>query len=87
MINKAFPRKKAGQEHFQHSIRVPVLLDENIIQKHFGLLLVQAATKLGISSTALKSACRHAPGPCHSPATPTTDHPRPRNTPLTEPPP
>lgn len=54
--NKIFPRRKAGQAFRVHS--KPVVLNEKVLRQYFDLPLHEAAVQLGISATAMKSACR-----------------------------
>lgn len=54
-----FPRRKAGQ--CRHQRADPVLLTASIIQQYSNLPIIDAASQLGISVTALKSACRCVP--------------------------
>jgi len=54
--NTIFPRRKAGQ-HARTSVK-PVVLTESALSPMFSLPLHEAAARLGISATALKSACR-----------------------------
>ena len=56
---KIFPRRKAGK--LCEGKRGPVILNEHIIQAYFHLPLADAADEIGISITALKSACRSYP--------------------------
>lgn len=51
-----FPRRKAGED--MRTTSAPVLLNKSCIEKLFHLSLQGAASKLGISRTAMKSACR-----------------------------
>ena len=53
---KIFPRRKAGK--LCQGKRGPVILNEHIIRTYFHLPLADAADEIGISITALKSACR-----------------------------
>ncbi|EKX35142.1 hypothetical protein GUITHDRAFT_118689 [Guillardia theta CCMP2712] len=53
-----FPRRKAGQSKRDHGSNTAVVLSLEILQSFSEVPLVQAAKKLGISKTALKSACR-----------------------------
>ncbi len=55
-VNTIFPRRKAGQHARLNS--KPVVLNETTLRKLFALPLHEAATNLGISATAMKSACR-----------------------------
>mmetsp|Transcript_47677 Transcript_47677/g.149403 ORF Transcript_47677/g.149403 Transcript_47677/m.149403 type:complete len:162 (+) Transcript_47677:163-648(+) len=55
-FNTIFPRRKAGQQTRVNS--KPVVLNEKTLQQFFSLPLHEAAYKLGISATAMKSACR-----------------------------
>eukprot|EP00960_Hanusia_phi_P029119 747783-Hanusia_phi.AAC.3 len=55
-FNTIFPRRKAGQHTRVNS--KPVVLNEKTLQELFTLPLHEAAVKLGISATAMKSACR-----------------------------
>lgn len=55
-MNTIFPRRKAGQHARLNS--KPVVLNETTLRKLFALPLHEAATTLGISATAMKSACR-----------------------------
>ncbi|KAJ1481336.1 hypothetical protein T484DRAFT_1899593, partial [Baffinella frigidus] len=55
-VNKIIPRRKAGQR--ERTSTQPVVLDEETLTKLFSIPLHQAAASLGISATALKSACR-----------------------------
>jgi len=55
-VNTIFPRRKAGQHARLNS--KPVVLNETTLRKLFALPLHEAATTLGISATAMKSACR-----------------------------
>jgi hypothetical protein len=55
-VNKIIPRRKAGQR--ERTSTTPVVLDEATLTKLFSIPLHQAAASLGISATALKSACR-----------------------------
>ena len=54
--NTIFPRRKAG-EHARQNVK-PVVLDESTLSSMYHLPLHEAAAALGISATALKSACR-----------------------------
>jgi hypothetical protein len=54
--NTIFPRRKAGEQS-RLSVK-PVVLDESTLSQMYSLPLHEAAGKLGISATALKSACR-----------------------------
>ena len=54
--NKIFPRRKAGQSFRINS--KPVVLTEKVLRQFFDLPLHEAAISLGISATAMKSACR-----------------------------
>jgi len=56
VFNTIFPRRKAGQHTRVNS--KPVVLNEKTLQQFFTLPLHEAAVKLGISATAMKSACR-----------------------------
>ena len=58
-VKAIFPRRKAGK--LCEGKRGPVILDEHIIRAYFHLPLAEAAYEIGISSTALKSACRSYP--------------------------
>ena len=55
-VNTIFPRRKQGQHARINS--QPVVLDEAALSQLFTLPLHKAAVKLGISATAMKSACR-----------------------------
>lgn len=55
-VNTIFPRRKQGQHARINS--QPVVLDEATLSQLFTLPLHKAAVKLGISATAMKSACR-----------------------------
>eukprot|EP00960_Hanusia_phi_P029555 748020-Hanusia_phi.AAC.2 len=61
-FNTIFPRRKAGQQTRVNS--KPVVLNEKTLQQFFSLPLHEAAYKLGISATAMKSACRYQGPPC-----------------------
>ncbi len=52
-----WPRRKHGQEDACRTSK-PVILDEATVSKFFHLPLHKAAAKLGISNTAMKTACR-----------------------------
>mmetsp|Transcript_34969 Transcript_34969/g.54656 ORF Transcript_34969/g.54656 Transcript_34969/m.54656 type:complete len:359 (-) Transcript_34969:171-1247(-) len=54
-----FPRRKAGQEKRNVGSGSAVVLTLEVLQKFCEVPLVQAAKSLGISKTALKSACRN----------------------------
>jgi hypothetical protein len=56
-VNTIWPRRKHGQEHACRTSK-PVILDEATVSKFFHLPLHKAAAKLGISNTAMKTACR-----------------------------
>ena len=64
--NKIFPRRKAGQAFRVHS--KPVVLDESVLRNYFDLPLHEAAVQLGISATAMKSACRFPARPLSPPS-------------------
>jgi len=53
-----YPRRKAGQKKRDHSTGNAVVVTLEVLQGFASMPLVQAAKKLGISKTALKSACR-----------------------------
>lgn len=55
-VNTIFPRRKQGQHARMNS--QPVVLNEATLSQLFTLPLHKAAVKLGISATAMKSACR-----------------------------
>ena len=55
VVNTIFPRRKAGQDRRNGE---PVVLRESTLREHFSLPLKEAAGRLGISPTAMKSACR-----------------------------
>ena len=55
-VNTIFPRRKQGQHARINS--QPVILNEATLSQLFTLPLHKAAVKLGISATAMKSACR-----------------------------
>jgi hypothetical protein len=55
-VNTIFPRRKQGQHARTNS--QPVVLNEETLSQLFTLPLHKAAVKLGISATAMKSACR-----------------------------
>eukprot|EP00802_Teleaulax_amphioxeia_P014677 Tamp_14750.p1 GENE.Tamp_14750~~Tamp_14750.p1 ORF type:complete len:443 (+),score=85.01 Tamp_14750:169-1329(+) len=55
-VNTIFPRRKQGQHARTNS--QPVVLNEATLSQLFTLPLHKAAVKLGISATAMKSACR-----------------------------
>ena len=55
-VNTIFPRRKQGQHTRTNS--QPVVLNEATLSQLFTLPLHKAAMKLGISATAMKSACR-----------------------------
>jgi len=55
-VNTIFPRRKAGQHTRLNS--KPVVLNDKVLGELFNLPLHEAAGKLGISATAMKSACR-----------------------------
>jgi hypothetical protein len=57
LLSKVFPRRRLGQKP-SFARKAPVLLSRPIIAQHFGSPLAEAAARLGICSTALKSACR-----------------------------
>ena len=59
-----FPRRKEGQG--RHERPNPVLLTAGIIHQYSNLPIVAAASRLGISVTALKSACRSVIPPAHA---------------------
>lgn len=54
--NTIFPRRKAGERTRVNS--KPVVLNDAILRQLFTLPLHEAAVRLGISATAMKSACR-----------------------------
>jgi len=54
--NTIFPRRKAGQHSRVNS--TPVVLNEEVLRQLFTFPLHEAAVRLGISATAMKSACR-----------------------------
>jgi len=54
--NTIFPRRKAGEQTRVNS--KPVVLNDTILRQLFTLPLHEAAVRLGISATAMKSACR-----------------------------
>ena len=56
-VNTIWPRRKHGQEDACRTSK-PVMLDEATVSKFFHLPLHKAAAKLGISNTAMKTACR-----------------------------
>jgi hypothetical protein len=54
--NTIFPRRKAGEPTRLNS--KPVVLNDSVLRQLFTLPLHEAAVRLGISATAMKSACR-----------------------------
>jgi hypothetical protein len=57
LLSKVFPRRRVGQKPALER-KAPVVLSQPIIAQYFGMPLAEAAARLGICSTALKSACR-----------------------------
>ncbi len=57
LLSKVFPRRRVGQKPAL-ARKAPVVLSQHIIAQYFGMPLAEAAARLGICSTALKSACR-----------------------------
>ena len=53
-----YPRRKAGQKQREFSAGTAVILTLEVLQSYSNMPLVDASKKLGISKTALKSACR-----------------------------
>ena len=54
--NTIFPRRKAGERTRVNS--KPVVLNDTVLRQLFTVPLHEAAVRLGISATAMKSACR-----------------------------
>jgi len=55
-VNTIWPRRKQG--NLKRTTSEPVFLDEAIVSQYFTIPLHKAAIKIGISPTAMKSACR-----------------------------
>ena len=55
-VSTVFPRRKAGQE--EDHVPAPVVITMAILEKYKDIPLSKVATKLGISTTAMKKACR-----------------------------